>query len=58
MAVEIDNVVSLGREAVKNIGRLTNGCDRAMLDDDGAVAEDPVVGVHGDDNGVVKYSYS
>lgn len=58
LAVEIENPVGGSREVTKNSGRLTNGCDRVLLDDDGAVEEDSAVGVHGDDDGVVKYRHS
>lgn len=57
LAVEIENLMGERRELVKNIGRLTDGYDCVSLDDDPTVAEDSGVGVHGDDGGIVKYSY-
>lgn len=42
---------------MENRGRLTNGNDGMMLDDDGAVDEDSAAGVHGDDGGIVEYGY-
>ena len=56
MGVEVNDLVSESREIAKNIGRVTNGFDWIVLDNDPTVAKDSAFGIHGHDHSVVEYN--
>lgn len=53
--MEVDDLGSERREIAKNIGRLTDGFDCIVLDEDPTVAKDSALRIHGDNYGIVKY---
>lgn len=54
LAAEVDDFAGGVAEPAEEVERMADGSDPVAVDDDGAVAVDAALGVHGDDHGVVE----
>lgn len=53
--MEVNDLVRKSREITKNIGRLTDGSDCIVFDEDSTVAKDSAFRIHGYNYSIVKY---